>query len=194
MEPVLESKWGNVLQRWWNLFLQSNGQSDISVEHQKCSWYHIKNLQQSRDNHLIGRPEAECDFSLLPEYSWWCPLPATQRWSGWPDTARSGQEETWSDEIERGLLLLFLSVTIFSLSLVTYRCIFNHRSLDDRIHNGNYPSVWASMELAVQDSNVSFGSVTGWNLFSLSIHEIKKCILHQECCSSNARILWVLYH
>ena len=58
-------------------------------------------------------------------------------------------------------------------------CIFNHGSLDDIIHNGNYPSVWASMELAVQDSNVSFGSVIDSNLFSLSIYEIKKCILFQ---------------
>ena len=56
-------------------------------------------------------------------------------------------------------------------------CIFNHGSLDDIIHNGNHPSVWASMELAVQDSNVSFGSVIDPNLFSLSIYEIKKCIL-----------------
>ena len=34
-----------------------------------------------------------------------------------------------------------------------------------------------SMELAVQDSNVSFGSVIGSNFLSLSIYEIKKCIL-----------------
>ena len=60
---------------------------------------------------------------------------------------------------------------------VIYMCIFNRGSLDDIIQNGNYPSVWASEELAVQDINVSFGSVIDSNLFSLSIYEIKECIL-----------------
>ena len=78
-------------------------------------------------------------------------------------------------------------MAISSLSLVMHRCIFNHESLDDSIRDTR--SVCASMGLAVQDRNVSFGSVTGSNLFSLSIYEIKKCILHQECGSSVARIL-----
>ena len=46
-----------------------------------------------------------------------------------------------------------------------------------RFHNFASSCIWDSMELAVQDSNVSFGSVIDSNLFSLSIYEIKKCIL-----------------
>ena len=48
-----------------------------------------------------------------------------------------------------------------------------------RFHNFASSCIWDSMELAVQDSNVSFGSVIDSNLFSLSIYEIKKCILFQ---------------
>ena len=48
-----------------------------------------------------------------------------------------------------------------------------------RMHtNGNLPSVRASVGLAAQGSNVSFGSGLSPNCFSLFIHEIKKCILN----------------
>ena len=48
--------------------------------------------------------------------------------------------------------------------------------------NGNFPSVWASVGLAAQGSNVSYGSGLSPNYFSLFIHEIKKCILMMHIC------------
>ena len=43
-----------------------------------------------------------------------------------------------------------------------------HRSLDNLNHHGNIPPVWASVGLAVQDSNESFGSATSSPLFLCS--------------------------
>ena len=50
-----------------------------------------------------------------------------------------------------------------------------------RMHtNGNLPSVRASVGLAAQGSNVSYGSGLSPTYFSLFIHEIKKCILVRD--------------
>ena len=62
--------------------------------------------------------------------------------------------------LESGRLFSPIEAWAMSISMETFRCLG-----------------FSGSRLAVQDSNVSFGSVIDSNLFSLSIYEIKKCIL-----------------
>ena len=64
--------------------------------------------------------------------------------------------------LESGRLFSPIEAWAMSISMETFRCLG-----------------FSGSRLAVQDSNVSFGSVIDSNLFSLSIYEIKKCILFQ---------------
>ena len=60
------------------------------------------------------------------------------------------------------------SVYFLLLANIIVRYVLTHISQDDLNHNGNIPPAWASVGLAVQDSNESFGSVTSSPLFLCS--------------------------
>ena len=63
-------------------------------------------------------------------------------------------------------------IETYEHTLKSDRCFLTHRSLDDFNLNGNIPPVWASVGLAVQDSNASFGSVTSSPLFLCSFMKL----------------------
>ena len=51
-----------------------------------------------------------------------------------------------------------------------YNVFLTHGNVDNFIHNGNFPMVWVSVGLAVQDSNVSLGMILIVHLWSEEIY------------------------
>ena len=81
------------------------------------------------------------------------------------------------------LIIIMITISLKHMTkwLLKSDLQFLHGSLDDSYHKWKHPSVWASVGLAVRDSNVSFGTAISPPKSSLFIYEIKKCILLMLC-------------